>query len=57
MEYPSLAHLINVSLKSTLSDITIATTACFGGSIGLVNVLPAFHPKPVPVSVDEMGLL
>jgi hypothetical protein len=28
---PSLSHLINVSLKSTLSDISIATPACFVG--------------------------
>jgi hypothetical protein len=31
MKCPSLPHLINVSLKSTLSDISIATPACFGG--------------------------
>jgi hypothetical protein len=31
MECPSLSHLINVSLKSTLSEISIATLACFGG--------------------------
>jgi hypothetical protein len=31
MECPSLSHLINVSLKSTLSEISIATPACFGG--------------------------
>jgi hypothetical protein len=31
MECPSLSHLINVSLKSTLSDISIATPACFQG--------------------------
>jgi hypothetical protein len=29
----------------------------FWGTIGLVNLLPAFHPKPVLVSVNEMGLL
>jgi hypothetical protein len=28
-ECPSLSHLINVGLKSTLSEINIATTACF----------------------------
>jgi hypothetical protein len=54
---PSLSHLTNVSLKSTLSDISIATPACFGGATGLVNLLPAFHPKPVFVSANEMGLL
>jgi hypothetical protein len=30
MECP-LSHLINVSLKSTLSEISIVTPACFGG--------------------------
>jgi hypothetical protein len=29
MECPSLSHLINVSLKSILSEISIATPACF----------------------------
>jgi hypothetical protein len=29
MECPSLSRLINVSLKSTLSEISIATPACF----------------------------
>jgi hypothetical protein len=31
VEYPSLSHLINVGLKSTLSKISIVTPACFGG--------------------------
>jgi hypothetical protein len=58
MEYP-LSHLINVGLKSTLCEINIATPACFffGGGTGLVCLLPAFHPKPVLVSVNEIGLL
>jgi hypothetical protein len=29
MECPSLSCLINLSLKSTLSEISIATPACF----------------------------
>jgi hypothetical protein len=29
MKCPSLYHLINVSLKSTLPDINVATPACF----------------------------
>jgi hypothetical protein len=33
MECPSLSHLINVSLKSTLSEIIIATPACFWGPL------------------------
>jgi hypothetical protein len=31
MKCSSLSHLMNVSLKSTLSDISIATSACFQG--------------------------
>jgi hypothetical protein len=31
MECPSLSHLINVGLKSALSEISIATPACFWG--------------------------
>jgi hypothetical protein len=31
MEYPSLSCLINVNLKSTLSEISIAVPACFQG--------------------------
>jgi hypothetical protein len=53
----SLSHFINVGLKSTLSEIHIATPACFQGPTGLVNHLPAFHSKPLIVSVNEMGLL
>jgi hypothetical protein len=52
MECPSLSHLINVGLKSILSEINIATPTCFGGAIGLGNLLLALHPKPVLVSVD-----
>jgi hypothetical protein len=33
MECPSLSHLINVSLKSTLSKVSIATLACFQGPL------------------------
>jgi hypothetical protein len=29
----------------------------FSGAIGLVNLLPPFHPKPMLISVGEMGLL
>jgi hypothetical protein len=57
MKCPSLSHLTNVSLKSTLSDVSIASPACFLGAIGLVNLLPAFHHKPVFISVNKMGLL
>jgi hypothetical protein len=44
MECPSLSHLINVSLKSILSEIHIAT--------GLLNLLPTFHSQPVLISVN-----
>jgi hypothetical protein len=57
MKCLSLSHLTNVSLEYTLSDISIATPACFGGAIGLVNLLPGFHPKSVFISVSEMGVL
>jgi hypothetical protein len=33
MECPSLSLLINVSLKSTLSAVSIATPACFQGPL------------------------
>jgi hypothetical protein len=33
MECPSLSPLINVGLKSTLSKISIAIPACFGGPL------------------------
>jgi hypothetical protein len=33
MGYPSLSYLINVSLKSTLSEIGIATPAWFGAPL------------------------
>jgi hypothetical protein len=33
MECPSLYHLINVGLKSTWSEISIATPACFQGQL------------------------
>jgi hypothetical protein len=49
--------LINVSLKSTFSEINIATPACLWGAIGLVDLLPAFHSQPVLISVDEVSLL
>jgi hypothetical protein len=33
MECPSLSHLINVGLKSILSEISITTSACFWGPL------------------------
>jgi hypothetical protein len=33
MECPPLSHLINVDLKSTLFEISMATPACFWGPL------------------------
>jgi hypothetical protein len=33
IECPSLSHFINVNLKSTLSEISIATPTCFWGPL------------------------
>jgi hypothetical protein len=33
VERPSLPHLINIGLKSTLSEISIATLACYRGPL------------------------
>jgi hypothetical protein len=33
IECPSLSHLINIGLKSTLSETSIATPDCFGGPL------------------------
>jgi hypothetical protein len=46
---PSLSHLINVGLNSTLSVRSIATLAW---AVSLVNLLPPFHLKPVLVSLN-----
>jgi hypothetical protein len=56
MECPSLSLLINVGLKSTLSEVSIATPISFGGPF-LGKFVPAFHPKPMLISIDLMGLL
>jgi hypothetical protein len=55
MECPSLSHLVNVNLKSTLSKYCYS--CLFSRTIGLVNLLPAFHLKAVLVFVTEMGLM
>jgi hypothetical protein len=57
MECPSLSYLINVDLKSTLSGRKYCYPCLFSETIGLVNLLPAFHSQPVLISIDEMGLL
>jgi hypothetical protein len=48
MKWPSLSLLTNLGLKSTLSDISIATTACFEEP--LANIFLLFHLKPMFVS-------
>jgi hypothetical protein len=52
MECPSLSCLINIGLKSTLSEISIVTPACFGG-----HWLGKSSSSLYPNSVSEMGLL
>jgi hypothetical protein len=42
MEFPSLSHLINVGLKSTLSEINIATPACFQGPLAWQIIFQLF---------------
>jgi hypothetical protein len=56
MKWLSLSLLSNLRLTYPLSDISIATPACFLCPL-VVNFLPAFHPKPVFVSVNKVGLL
>jgi hypothetical protein len=41
-------------LKSTFVQDKYCYSCLFWGAIGLVNLLPAFQPKPVLVSVNEM---
>jgi hypothetical protein len=57
MECSSLSHLINVSFEVCFVRDKYCYPCLFLGAIGLVNLLPAFRPQPVLVSVDEMGLL
>jgi hypothetical protein len=52
-----LFHLINVGLKSTLSNTSTATPVCFRGPVAFLNLLPAFQPQAMLASVDDMGLL
>jgi hypothetical protein len=55
MECPSFSHLINVGLKSTLSEVSISTLACLGDP--WLGKSSSLYPEPVLVSVNEMGLL
>jgi hypothetical protein len=40
MECPFLSRLINVGLKSTLSEISVATLACFPQILSSSEILP-----------------
>jgi hypothetical protein len=51
MKCPSLSHLINVGLKSALSEISIATPAYFRGH-WLDKSSTSLHPKPTLISVS-----
>jgi hypothetical protein len=52
-----LSRLINVSLKSTLSEISIVTLACLWGPLAWYIFFPAFHSLPLLLSVHEVDLL
>jgi hypothetical protein len=54
MECPSLSHLIN---EVYFVQDKYGYPCLFSGTIGLVNLLLAFHSQPVLVSVNEIGLL
>jgi hypothetical protein len=56
MECPSLSHLIKLGLKSTLSEISIATPACLRNH-WLGKSSSSLSSQPVLISVDEVGLL
>jgi hypothetical protein len=56
IECPCLSCLINVSLKSTLSEISIIPLPVFGVH-WLGRSSPAFHSQAVLVSINEVGLL
>jgi hypothetical protein len=47
MECPSLSRLINVGFEVYFVRDKYCYSCLFSGAIGLVNLLPAFHPKPM----------
>jgi hypothetical protein len=51
IKWLSLSHLTNVNLKSTLTKYCYS--CLFSEPVSLVNLLPAFHPKPVLISVNN----
>jgi hypothetical protein len=60
MECKDTLHCVLFN-QCTLEVCIVSDKYCysclFSGTTGLVNLLWAFHPKPVLVSVNEMGLL
>jgi hypothetical protein len=55
MKWPSLSHLTNASLKSTLSNINFAIPAVFRGHY-LGKLLATFCSKSLFIFVNEMGV-
>jgi hypothetical protein len=51
MKCSSLPRLTIVDLNSTLSNTNTAILSCFGSH--WLSLLPAFHPKPVFISVNK----
>jgi hypothetical protein len=47
MNWPSLSLRIDFSLKSALSDMSMATSACLWGPFVWEMFFPAFDAKPV----------
>jgi hypothetical protein len=54
MRSPYLSLLTNLGLKSTFSDISLATLAC-SEVVNLVNLFPSFHPMLMFVSLCKVG--
>jgi hypothetical protein len=56
MKCPSLCHLNNVGLKYFV-QYKYCYSCLLSGAIGLVNLLSAFHPMLMFISVSTIGLL
>nr|KAF6382578.1 hypothetical protein mPipKuh1_008934 [Pipistrellus kuhlii] len=57
MKWPSLSLVMSFTLRSNLSDISIATPAFFFISICLENFFPSLHPQSVCIFFSEVGFL
>jgi hypothetical protein len=57
MDCPSLFFFDQCKFEVYFVQGKYCYSCLFSGAIVLVNLLPAFHPKPVLVFVDGMGLL